>query len=802
MVAAYVALAAKRAEILDVAEAAYDDLGRRAAGSPLVASIDARLHARSGAEAVAAACPGGLRRADTDCFDAHRDRGDYTAALAELGRLRQLREAPDGLRELEMSTRILAGDHQGALRLYDALLPGERRMLEALGLAAGSADPREARVRLIRDRLSSRDSPYSLGPLVRALGIEADRAPRFEEEGRRLVLADQKAAFLPGAGTAVLRHVERYAVDAQGLVHYFQYDLRRVSGTTDVAQGTVAYGAAIEGRTAPRLLRKRIHKRDGRLLEPDAAANASQASDLSQLEQGDYVEQIVEGWGLPGDTGQLVIDTPDLLPERTSVREAIIEVRRAASIPFALWSHPLLGAPEEKADGEYKVSVWRLKDQAPRRIEDGVPKMERGVSVSLGTQTWAQLARAFEETLRSLDERDPYVVRWVAEAAGDDRKPSKALLDRVVAAVGKKVKVAAGGDLSDVSALYGGGAQKGTARTILELGQGSRSWVIYRALRELGIPVQLAVAEIEPFSAVASFPPHVGRFRHPLVVAHLGEGDVWIDADVEGPPLPPGRISPELRGRTAMLDSGAMVTVEGGAAESGDEVDVRLALDDKGDARGTFTVLLHGRTAQSLAELFETVVGTERTAMLRGVVLGWLPWADVDEVAVSSTEGSWEVALRATIAVHGFGRPEGKDGKTWVVPGLEPVHFVFPQHAVGTLGGSYASRGARQNALSIESPLQYHFRRRLELPPGAAVSRPPPAVTVTDPNISARRRSDLQGSVLEEDFALSLPTGTVAAGRYPSFVANVQSIDDGFMAGTRVTLSGAPKPPAPPKRPK
>jgi hypothetical protein len=176
----------------------------------------------------------------------------------------------------------------------------------------------------------------------------------------------------------------------------------------------------------------------------------------------------------------------------------------------------------------------------------------------------------------------------------------------------------------------------------------------------------------------------------------------------------------------------------------------------------------------------------------------------VDEVTVSSTEGSWEVALRATIAVHGFGRPEGKDGKSWTLPGLEPVHFVFPHHAVGTLGASYASRGARQNALSIESPLQYHFHRRLELPPGATVSRSPTAVDVTDPNISAHRRVDLQGSVLSEDFSLSLPTGTVSALRYQAFVEKVQAIDDGFMAGARVTLSAGPRPAAAPapKRPK
>jgi hypothetical protein len=790
MVAVYVALAAKRAQLLDVAEAAYTELGRQAPDAPLQAAVDARLHGRTGVDAVRAACGGGLSRAEADCFDAYRDRGDYPAAFAELKRLRALRGAPDGLEELELSARILSGDLPGALAVYDRMQPGQRRMLEVLGYAAGAADLAPARARAARDRLTAKDSPFALGALVRVLGLEPDPAPRLEEEGKKLVSADRKSAFLPGAGTAVLRHLERYGIEASGLVHFVHYDLRRVSGTTDVAQGAIAYGPGIEGRTAPRLLRKRIHKRDGRILEPDAAANASQASDLSQLEQGDYIEQIVEGWALPGDTGQLVIDTPDLLPERTSVREASIEIRRAAAIPFAVWSHPLFGAPEERVDGAYKISVYRLKDQAPRRIEDGVPKMERGVSVSLGTQTWAQVGRALEENVRSLEDRDPYVVRWVNEAAGEDRTLGKALVDRVVAAAGKKIKIGGGGELSDAAAVFGGGQQHTTARTILELGQGSRSWVVYRALRELGVKAELAVAETEPFSTVPTFPAHVGRFRHPLVVAHLGAagGDVWIDADVEGPPLPPGRISPELRGRTAMLDTGAMVTVEGTSGENGDEVDVRLTLDDKGDARGTFAVLLHGRAAQGLAEIFETVFGSERREVLRGVVLGWLPWADVEDVTVSSSEGSWEVALRANISIHGFGRPEGKDGKSWVLAGLEPVHVVFPRGPVGTIGGTYASRGARQNALSIDVPLQYHLRRRIELPAGAIVARAAAPVDVTDANVQARRRLSMTGRTLEEDFTLSLPTGTIAASRYQGFVQNVQIIDDGFMAGTRIRL--------------
>ncbi|WP_437997649.1 hypothetical protein WMF26_44180 [Sorangium sp. So ce185] len=799
MVLAELAMVAHRAGVTDVAEAAYARLAAAAPGSALLAAVDDRVHGRAGVDAVKAACGGGLDRSGNACLAALLGAsGDRAAVLAEIQRLRRLRRAPDALRDVELRERVARGDLRGALAVYDAMPPGERVMLEALGLAAGRGDVRAARGRLARDRATARDAPAALGPISRALGLTPDPAPPLEAEGRKLVLEDQAKAFLPGAAVAVLRHVERFTIAPDGLVHYVTYDLRRVSGTTDVAQGAVAFGPLIEGRGMPRLLRRRIHKRDGRILAPDAASNAAQEhSDLSQLEQGDYIEQVTEGYALPGDSGQLVIDTWDLLPERTSVREATIEVRRPSSLPLAVWSHPLLGAAEERAEGASTVSVWRIQDQPPRRMEDGVPQVEMGVGVSLGTQTWGHVAAAIDENLRALSDRDPYMTRWAREAAGPERAPSPALLERVVAAAGKALKVAGGAELSDFAALMAGGPQRTTARAMIELGQGSRSWVVYRALRELGVRADLAIAETEPFSSSADFPPHAGRFRHPLVIARLPGGDVWIDADVEGPPLPPGRISPELRGRAAMLPGGELVTVAGTSGETGDEVDLRLAVDAHGNASGSFTILLHGRSAQALSEAFETVVGTARREMLRGVVLGWLPWADVEDVAVSSTEGSWEVALRAAVTIHGFARPEGKDAAAWTLPGLEPVHLVFPRAFAGTLGATYASRGARKSALSIETALQYHVRRRIELPEGYAVQRAPEGVRVEHAGLEASRKGSY-GAAIEEDFALSLPTGTVSADEYKAFVGRVQAVDSGFMAGIRVARpapagGGAPK---------
>ena len=809
MVLAAIATVAKRGPILDVARRAYSELVARVPGAPILGAVDRSLFLRVGDEAARAACFGALRRADTTCFDTRRDNGDFRGALDELARLRRLRGAPSGLREQELGVYLIQGNMDGALRVYDSMTVGERRMVDTLGLLA-SRNTEAARARVARDGIEARDTPYALGALGRVLALYPDPAPRFEAETRALVLADQKSAFLPGAATAVLRHVEQYAIAATGLVHYVFYDLRRFSGTTDVAQGGAAYGPRIDGRTAPLLLRKRIYKPDGRTLEPDPAANASQSSQLSQLQPGDYVEHVVEGFALPGDIGELVLDTPDLLPERTSVREAVIEIRRARSIPFAVWSHPLLGTPTVRMDGADRVDVFRLENQPPRRIEDGVPRTEQAVSVSLSTLTWGHVARAFQEYVRSMDENDPTVSRWIHEAKGTDPDGSKALVNRVVAAAGKTVKVANAQELTDAAALFDGGSQGTTARMTIEQQTGSRSWLIYRALRELHVNANLAIAETEPWSsapgdgkptaaaamsgaastAEVSFPTHVGRFRHPLVVAHLdgGAGDVWIDADVDGPPLPPGRISPELRGRIALLDTGAMVTVDGTSGETGDEIDVGLRVDEKGDAKGTFTARLHGRTAQTLADSFETVAGTERTELLRNVVLGWLPWADVEEVSVSSTEGSWEIALRATIAIHGFGRPEGRRGRTWVLAGLEPVHAMVPRAGVSTLGATYASRGARQNALSIEAPIQYHFHRRIDLPSGSTIPVAPAAVRVSDVRVQAQRKTTVSGSRVEEDFTLNLPTGTVTPAAYQAFVGQVQTIDDGFLAGLRVRV--------------
>lgn len=806
----FVAGRALRAGMRDVARQAYDALALRAPGSALLADLDGALHRRVGPELVRAACEGGTSRATMRCLLAHAARGDLAAVLRELARLRRLRGSAELLRDVEIQQLLLHGQSARALERYQAMPPAARSVA-VLGALLASADTPAAtlaklRQQFLADLRTARDAPYGYEPLARLLGATDDPTSTLEREGLALVAQDRARAFLPGAGTAVLRHLESYDLDEQGLLRYRLYDLRRVSGTTDVAEVSAVGSPTIEGRSVVRVLRQRIHKRDGRVLDPDPQATGAQGqTELSQLESGDYVEAILEGFALPEDSGQLVVDTPDLLPLRTSVREAEIRFVRPAHLELDLWHHALLGAGEPAAGAHGSASRvetrWRLRDQAPRRIESGVPPLEARVALSFGTDSWARIATTLDERLRALDEKDPYVGKWLHELLGSEVLPRDRQIAKLVTAVGREVKEADPDALSDFVASLGGGPQRETARTYLEQARGSRSWVIHRALRELGVPSRIAVSEVSPFSASADFPAHVGRFRHPLVVAEVDGRSLWIDADVNGPPLPPGMVSPELRGRQALLPTGELLTVDAAAGFEADEIDVRLKLDAAGDAQGTFTALVHGEPAQQLADQLETTVGSERARLLRNVVLGWLPWADVHDVSLSSEEGSWQVGLRAEIAVPGFARPEGRDAKRWSLPGIEAVHRIHPRAETTTLGARFLAQAGRASDLAIDAPLLFHVHRRIELPAGATVQRLPTTLEIATPLLSASRALQSDATAIDEHFRVNLPAGTIPLAQVEPFAADVRRVDEGFAFATMLHFATpVAKPPSPPPK--
>lgn len=796
---AYEAATAGREHLYDRARQAYERLGGTSIARTLMLSeLDRVVFTRTGKDLVGFDCGDHPRdRTSLACHNALVAAGERALAEKELERLRALAETPQLYLSLSTRSAIEASDLDRARKLLDMMNPGDRALSSTYAVK-GKASTGD----LLRLAPTARDAPGALPSLLRDAGD--DPLAAFDAIADKAV-SDAGSANIANAATAVLEHRERYEVEDSGLVHYTMFDVRRVMGTTDVEANAQASAPLLYGKDAVRVLRRRIFKKDGRVVLPDRTPHAAQShADLSQLEAGDAVEAIYEGWGLPNETGNVGIDTPDLLPERTAVRDAVIELRLPTSIKGSLWSHPMLGKAEESSERGKRILVWRVKDRPVRRLESGVPKMDRNVGVSYSTTTWADVARGLRETITSLEAESPEVSAWAREASGlKGKEPvtaanAREVVEKVVTASGQAVKEATGTILSDLDIGRAGGHGM-TARGILATREGSRTWLIVDALNRLGVKTDIAVAENDPFSDSASFPPHFGRFMHPLAIAHVPDPqkpttvtDVWIDADVPGPPLPAGRISPELRGRNALYPDGRIEPLPSVAKDSErDEVDIRLAVDDDGNAKGTMTVLLRGHTAQDLAEALVRLTGLERQRALRGIALGWVPFATVEKVELSSSEGSWQVAIRADLTAPAYAQVEGTkpETRTWILPGMDPVHYLFPRPFVTTLSSTYASQAARESALAINHATQYHVRRRVELPTTAKIMKLPGPFEGKGPLLTASRKISVAGSSIEEDFTLDVTTGTVPLERYDEFVAAAHQADDAFRASTRAKPS-------------
>lgn len=786
---AFEAQTAGREHLYDRARVAFERIKQPLANTPMLYEIDRLVTERTGTELAAFDC--GARPSDHTslaCHNALVSTGDRAGAEKELERLRALAGTPQLYLSLSTRSAIETGDLSRAQKILDLMNPGDRPLSSVYATKGKSAIPE-----LMRLAPTARDAPSALPSILRDAGD--DPIAPFDALAHAAVHEAGSGANVANAATAVLDHRERYDVEASGLVHYTLFDVRRVMGTTDVEANAQAAAPTLYGKDTVRVLRRRIFKKDGRIVLPDKTPHAAQShADLSQLEAGDAVEAIYEGWSLPNETGNIGIDTPDLLPERTAIKDATIELHLPATVKGSLWSHPMLGKAEEKSEGMKKVLTWRVKDRPVRRLESGVPKMDRSVAVSYSTTSWEDVARGLRETLVSLEADSPELTNWAREAGGG--KPvGRELVDKVVNATGQAVKEASGVILADVDLGRAGGHGM-TARGILATHEGSRTWLIVSALRILGVKADIAVAENDPFSDSPSFPPHFGRFMHPLAIAHVPDPakpgateDVWIDADVPGPPLPAGRISPELRGRNALYADGKIAPLPSVAGEAErDEIDIRLTVDEQGNAKGTITVLLRGHSAQDLAEALVRLTGLERQRALRGVALGWVPFATVEKVELSSSEGSWQVALRADLTAPAYAQQEGTKPETraWILPGLDPVHYVFPRPYITTLSSTYAAHGARESALAINHATQYHVRRKVDLPAKAQIARLPGPFDGKGPLIGAIRKITVNGSSIEEDFTLDVTTGTVPRERYDQFVATVHQTDDAFRASTRV----------------
>ena len=720
------------------------------------------------------------------CAGARARLADDAGVMAEVNRLRTLYAAPKVGRYHELDITMRTKGVAAARAFYEACDVAERSAYTAKMVAP----PGLGGETWLRKELRPIDGdPSAIGELRTARRLAGDPAfghdvaAAYEPRSKALIEADRASPARPNVGTLILGREERYEIDADGFLHGVAWDVRRLDGTTDVESNASArYGFTSSGQGALWKTIHRIYKKDGRVVEPDRVAAYQSGAELSQIEPGDYVEMVAEGWMAPRADGSFDLDTPDLLPNRTAVEQATIELAYPTSIPLDVWTHAELGKPTvADADGK-KRFTWKLDHHGIRRSEKGQPSLDASVCLRMGSWGWDQLARNARESLLADVDHDPEVTAWVYGAAGTDRAPSVDLLARLANAAKRAIPRVGFLPLGNG---YVGGYQWFTARTALLDAQGSRVSLVHRALDELGVPNEVVWAETAPYSADPKMVARSWRFSKALLVAKVpdklgGEAKpVWLDLDVEGMPPPPNRTSPELRGRMAMGTTGKIVPVPPNAADDPDVATIELAVDETGKAKGTFSLLLRGRDAQEIAWTLEESAGDNRDDALRAQVLSWIPEADVLEVKASAE--TWQVVLHAKIELPIFLTP---DGARLAIAGAAPLHWG----RAATLGATYAAQAKRTTALRISAATMYTVHRVIHLPKGTSIVTPLPSLDVTDATtkLHATRSAKVDGTTVIDDVGFTMPTAVVQPSEFDAFTANARLVDDGLLSVVRV----------------
>jgi len=701
-----------------------------------------------------------------DCAGSRYNVGDHKGVLAEVARLRALEDEPKLAVEWEIASTIKLSGVAAAKTLYDAADTTDRSIRTAMAVAP----PGNAGIDWLRRELRTLDGdPRSLLDAVnvrRATGdasVPPPPAVAWASKTTSLIAEDRKKPARPDAGTFILGRDERYDVYPDGFVHAVLWDVRRLAGTQDVEANATAGVAGTSGGLGwmSRTIH-RIHKADGTIVEPDRIAAAQAGAELSQIEPGDYVELVSEGWFAARADGTFDLDTADLLPARTAVGNAQITVTMPSSLPIDVWSHSELGKPNVTDSAGTKTLVFKLADHDVRRSEKGQAVLDREVAVRLATWSWPRLGREARESTLADEERIPEVSAWIAQAVGKDRAPTVDLLVRLSKASKKAIPRVGLLPLG----LFGiSTVQTYNARTVLLDAQGSRVALVHRVLNELGVKNEIVWSETAPYSADPKMVARPWRFTsppHALLIAYAspkpGEPaqPYWLDLDVDGTPPPPGRTSPELRGRFAINTKGDIIAVPANANEEPDLATIDLTVDETGAAKGTLALLLRGRDAQDVSAVLEELAGEERDDTLRSYVQAWMPQADVTEVKASAE--TWQITLSAKIEVPALLVP---DGTRFAIAGTPPLHGGG---RAATLGATYASQAKRTTALTIRDAIQYGIHRVIRLPKNTAITTPLPAVDVKEAgtNMVGKRTVKVDGTTLIEDFSFSLPTGVVA----------------------------------------
>lgn len=535
-------------------------------------------------------------------------------------------------------------------------------------------------------------------------------------------------------------------------IHIIQKALDQ-QGVQDVAEVQIPEGAVV--------LKLRTLKPDGRRLEPETIEGKDGIS-LPGVQVGDLVEyeflsaHAPRGPGQPGFTASNFYFQIARQPNARSTY--VVKAPKGSGLKVDAHN---VKAPAPKLEGEREVFRHEERKVPPYIPEPvGPPSANEWlpfVAVGAGQEGNQGVLMAYADAYLERGAVTDEVQRFATAAAG-----ASTGVDRVRAVYKAVMDKLSGRDAGLTVSAAASVAQD----------RGSRTWLLYSALRALGVDARLAA--VRTFAADPSpyLFPSEGLYGYVCVFVRLAGGEgLWLDPLVRYAPF--GELPEAATGsREAWLlpEPGRPAErLTTPAARTAVTKDVRLTmrLSEDGQLSGDGVETYSGFEAAQLAEALESLSVDQREQALQSALSRYFGGADLSDLKVDAQR---RVGGPVTVSYHfvasRFARAEGK---SQLVAGA----LTFPH----LLGRRYLATPTRVTPLFIDGSETAHVTASLTLPEGWRLVDPLGVIERDGPSGRYARTETQEKDVLHitEDFRLS--QSRIAPSLYEAFAQFAGEVD-------------------------
>jgi cellulose synthase operon protein C len=689
-------------------------------------------------------------------------RRDYAAAVEELKRLGARRPDRKDIADRIAALSVRAG------KANDPIVSLERALTK---------NPRDAGARLATaDVLFARGDKSSLRSAL-ASAIQAGggtdelrgaielvegmtELEPYRIDGREVIKAYEKDPdALEGTAARVLDYSALW-VHPDGSARMLEHEIVRV-------QSQEAIGKLAEQRVPPNalVLRMRVLKKDGRVLEPERVEGKPTIT-MPHLEVGDYIEteNITSTQG-DGEGGKRYMSP------HWFFREADIAYWRSEFIVIAPRERPLVvettgavPAAVVTETGPLSVQRWRV-DRSPAApveptsapIQEFLPSVRVGWGITLEGQLARMLDAATDDT-----PRDPRLLRIAQHIVGD--VPAGDLQERARRLYRWVLANVEDGRESD-------------GRRVVIGKSGSRAAAFLYLARCIGLPIEIAVVRDRlrprdegPLSAALSFSHLVLRLDRQAQCAKDAPpatcAPLWFTVGDRYAPF--GFLPPELRAQPGVrLITGLPreMTSAGGAFD-GIVYEATVELRTDGSAVLDLDQRFVGRLGSGIRSTVEQVPDEQLRSAVEGRLLARaLPGARLLALEITDKDDlDKPLTLRMKVEVADFAKRRGDN-------------LVIKPPLMMKIAG-IAALETRQTPMLLPEATHTEVRLTVKLPPNAEVKSPMSPEEIRDGERLAKLNDQIQPGGLKLDRMLDIPAGRIQVEEYPAFRRFTQTVDE------------------------